>query len=293
MSSGVRNLTGLPGPGGATIVLSWDPPAMGSPDFYALQVDGLAVGSVAPPITQIAYTAAVPGTRYVFTIQALEAGQPPADVSITMAVRSVAVQQDFAVLDTASVLSRARPVGDTSGLDRLARSVRGYVAQGSGLPSDKVVPGNEMIADNVLVGDADLRVRNAPPLPAQPYASALLIDDAGVGHPELTAYGDMLGFRQLRRATYSVQFYGDQAMSLARRFDAWSRSAIGLDAELYQPFRLERMTVRQMDAIVDDEPYGRAGIDLVLMYVMAGIEFPDQVVEFAGTLRYDDIEVLI
>ena len=111
----------------------------------------------------------------------------------------------------------------------LARSVRIFVAEGSGLPTERVIPGNDK-----------------GPRPKDPYASVLLIDDKRRGYPirrqlEAGQTADLV----YRRAVYSVQFYRNGSVEIANKFDQWSQSENGLtQAETaFSDGRLNRIRV--------------------------------------------------
>ena len=100
----------------------------------------------------------------------------------------------------------------------LERCIRAYVAQGSGLDFDHVMPGN---------AKDEWRWKS-------PYATLLLQNDQRRSYPEhrglCNTAGIFTGTLQVepRRATYSLQFYRDGAVDLAERFDRWAQSEIGL-----------------------------------------------------------------
>ena len=95
----------------------------------------------------------------------------------------------------------------------LERTLRAYVAQGSGLDPHHVIPGN----------DPGHR-------PAKPYASLLLREDRRRGYPirrqlpNTTMTTDLV----YRQAQFSLQFWGDGAGVHAEAFDLWAMSETGL-----------------------------------------------------------------
>ena len=99
----------------------------------------------------------------------------------------------------------------------LERVVRAYIAEGTGLESNLVRPGNAK-----------------GPRPKDPYATLLLQNDQRRSYPEhrglCNTAGIFTGTLQVepRRATYSLQFYRDGAVDLAEAFDRWAQSEIGL-----------------------------------------------------------------
>ena len=105
-------------------------------------------------------------------------------------------------------------------MSTLERAVREYVAEGSGLHADRVIPGNSMGPREIVT-----------------YASVLLMSDDRLGYPIRTQRnrmvgGQLTGFTDdlvYRRARYSVQFYRTGATERAVRFDTWAMSENGLD----------------------------------------------------------------
>ncbi len=101
----------------------------------------------------------------------------------------------------------------------LERSIREYVAQGSGLITQQVIPGNSK-------GPRELST----------YASVLLMSDDRLNYPIRTQRTRMDGGRMMgytddlvyRRARYSLQFYREGATDRAVQFDTWAMSENGL-----------------------------------------------------------------
>ena len=98
-------------------------------------------------------------------------------------------------------------------MDDLERTLRSFVAAGSGLATDHVIPGNDK-----------------GPRPKEPYASLLLIGDDRLAYPVRYQRPDNEMTTQVtyRRANYSLQFYREGAVDLARAFVRFAESEIGL-----------------------------------------------------------------
>ena len=142
--------------------------------------------------------------------------------------------------------------------DELARRVRRFVADGTGLDSKWVIPGN----------DDGTR-------PEVPYASVLLVEDTGEGHADMTYRPDdtiMYGHTQ-RIAWYSVQFYRKGASVLALRLASWVETQTGLDrAESYGFSVADEglpLTPRRLDDEVDSQWEERVVVDLRVAYAYA------------------------
>ena len=138
----------------------------------------------------------------------------------------------------------------------LERAVRGYVAAGSGLSSNRVIEGN---------GDGSA--------PNELFASVLLITAEARGVP-WTLYregeGDMLDAPTIGtvRARYSVQWHRRGARDAARRFSLWLWSPEGMERAATAGLTIARASdVRQLDAIIADAWEERAGLDLDIGYL--------------------------
>ena len=138
--------------------------------------------------------------------------------------------------------------------DTLEREVRAYVAEGSGISSSNVIPGNDK-----------------GPRPGVVYASLLLRTDRQLGLP-IIRYDDTAlepTITYWRRAVFSLQFYRAGATLKAREFADWSESEVGgLPDENARGFRVERPhEVTRLDTLVADEKIEeRAGIELTIKY---------------------------
>ena len=104
-------------------------------------------------------------------------------------------------------------------MSTLERSIREYVAEGSGLSTQHVIPGNSKGPREIVT-----------------YASVLLMSDDRLNYPiraqrhrmiggQMTGYTDDLVYR---RARYSLQFYRAGATENAVQFDTWAMSENGL-----------------------------------------------------------------
>ena len=95
----------------------------------------------------------------------------------------------------------------------LERCARWFVAEGSGLDMNRVIEGNSPGAR-----------------PKDGYASLLLIDDQRKSYPIRRQLPEGEGVADLvyRRATFSLQFYREDAVDLAENFDRWAMSEVGL-----------------------------------------------------------------
>ena len=133
----------------------------------------------------------------------------------------------------------------------LERRIREYVK--AGLGGALVIPGND-----------------AGPKPrAAIFATLLLIGDEVIGGAAVataaTAGSTTTAHRQQRRATYSVRVFNerDAGSQLLR----WIDSDLGLLAEQRGGFRIgPKVTLRQLDALIDDSYEHQVALDLPVDY---------------------------
>ena len=177
-------------------------------------------------------------------------------------------------------------------MDDLERNVRSFVAAGSGLATDHVIPGND-----------------DGPRPKEPYASLLLIDDDRLAYPirYQQPYDETVSTLTYRRAAYSLQFYRDGAVDHARRFVRYAESENGLtfaedgwpldddgnkdpaatDADRF-PFRVVQtppLSVQRLDVPVGEQWEQRALVAL-------SVDYADLSNEEAGYIDAFDCEVV-
>ena len=152
----------------------------------------------------------------------------------------------------------------------LERTVRAFVATGSGLDKNRVIAGN---ADS--------------PRPQTAYATVLPISDTPAAYPIYGAVEGEAGVDTMVyvRSVFSVQWYRTDAIDKARAFDLWVKSPRGLDAAERAEFLLggtlatgERwaglrvvvpLEIRQVDIPVGDKYERRATVDLGIDYAYA------------------------
>lgn len=166
---------------------------------------------------------------------------------------------------------------------QVQRSVRAFVAKGSGVPRDHVIPGNSLGRR-----------------PLEPYASVLIISDVLESEP-LSRYrpdpedntATMVDNVTNHRAVASVQFYRSAtetrlgAHDAARLFLTWLGTDEAKQAEDRAGFRIEGPFIaRNLDNIIDDHFEERAGIDLNVLY-----RYRDPASQDVGTMENVTIEV--
>ena len=145
------------------------------------------------------------------------------------------------------------------------RAVRFYVARGSGLAHNCVIPGN----DN-------------SPTPNGPFATVLLTteelpDGFGWSRYERVLNAerntiDMHAFAS-SQLVFSVQFFRSGASDYARRFATWTRSPAGVTEASRRGLTVYRTeTIRNLDEVDDEFWEERRQLDLVLGLVSSFVE---------------------
>ncbi len=150
----------------------------------------------------------------------------------------------------------------TASLRDLERVVRGYIAEGSGLPTDHVIPGDS----------------NGPREP-DAYASASLIGTRRTGSPIYEDLGDDGVLHGIRHeARFTVNWYRDGAHSNALAFVAWSESEVGIAAAGNDNISIGGgIELRDVDLLVQGRVEERAQADIVVGWIHTHIQTEDQV----------------
>jgi len=157
----------------------------------------------------------------------------------------------------------------------LERIIRAYVAEGSGLDPENVIPGNE----------------NAPS-PNKLYATVLLIDDSEIGtNQEIVGDADdMNNFKApvttlgSQVARYSVQFYRPGAIDACKAFRKYKSTPLGKLFLQGNNITLKLGSeIQRIDAIISDEFEERARIEIEVRYQDSLVQSLDTI----GTVNVD------
>ena len=159
----------------------------------------------------------------------------------------------------------------------LERSVRAYVAAGSGLDTEDVIPGNDR-----------------HPRVDEPYATLLTVLDRRIAYPARLEDVDaeMTSSASYRRANFSLQFYRKGAMDLARDFCVWCESEIGLTVAEDNGFVIMQqppLSWERIDDIVGDGYEERMIINggtLMIDYIQETVQATGLIDSITGTLSY-------
>lgn len=136
----------------------------------------------------------------------------------------------------------------------LERSLRSLAAQGSGLASSLVIPGNTDAPD-----------------PTEEYATLTMVSDRAHGTPTLLyqySSGSMAEhYSQVRMAQYDLQFFGDSASDKAASFSTWIDTAAGILAQNKEDLTIvSHAEIEQVDEIVSEQWETRAIIGFECAY---------------------------
>ena len=180
--------------------------------------------------------------------------------------------------------------------------VRAYVARGTGLDPKLVIPAE----------------RNAPIPQDELFASLLLISDDATDNPtalELSHEGKFYrAYTQVRRATYSLQFYNKRAVETAAAFAQWVSTDTGMQCQRAMPdsppagedpawpdsttMRVDMpLSFRRVSAVTDDAWEERAVIDMPCLYGVcwlqdaATIDIAQIEMSIGGSVRKLGIEI--
>ena len=153
------------------------------------------------------------------------------------------------------------------------RTIRTFVASGSGLSGANVIPGND---------------KN--PRPTDAYATLLLVDDPSIGYPIRLQQDDgTTSSASNRRATFSLQFYREGAIDLARDFVIYAESELGLtDAEVgnFRVVQRPRLGYQRLDEVVGDSFEQRTLVNLIIDYVHVTNQDTGVIDQYTGTIDY-------
>ena len=138
------------------------------------------------------------------------------------------------------------------------RAVRAYVAQGSGIERKWCIPGDD---------------GNPSPKHPQAYSTVTQISETADGTTwtlerpgsrgsDPTVFGTTF---QSKEVQFSVQWFRAGAQDMARRFQIWASSPLGIQSAAWHGLTFYRTSaMRELDAQVSEEYEERAGLDLVL-----------------------------
>ncbi len=157
--------------------------------------------------------------------------------------------------------------------------VRRLVAEGSGLPGQRVIPGND-----------------PAPAPFDTYATVLRVQTVSLGYPGYVERdaGRGVDTFETRRRTYSVQWFREGCQDLAERFALWVRTYEGLGfAEAHRFVVAVPPTVSRLDVPVGDRFEQRMRCDLEIDFVAATPSSPDWVDRFEGRTVYYGAGIVI
>ena len=161
------------------------------------------------------------------------------------------------------------------------RTLRRYVALGSGLAPSNVLPGNDR-----------------SPRPVDPYASLLFIGPIRrLGYPvRRQQTNETTSSISYRRAPYSLQFYRKGAMQLAQDFCIYAESEDGLTIAEDGGFRVVQhptLTWDRVDDIIGDGYEERALVNLMVDYAVTSTQDTGYIDAFTGEICYGPASITV
>ena len=141
----------------------------------------------------------------------------------------------------------------TNSVTEFERRLRSFVAEGSGLPTNRVLPGNQRA-----------------PRPYESYATLLRVDNTRLAWPARRYESGITTNASYRRNNYSLQFYRKGASDYALAFLVFVESEIGQtvaeDGE-FQVVQQPPLASDRLDDILGDDFEERVVINMPVDYV--------------------------
>ena len=161
------------------------------------------------------------------------------------------------------------------------RTLRAYVAIGSGLEPKYVIPGNDR-----------------HPRPVAPYSTLLRIPpDIRLGYPiRRQNPNESTSDLSYRRSSFSLQFYRKGAMQLAQDFCIYAESEDGLTIAEDGGFRVVQhptLTWDRVDDIIGDGYEERALVNLMVDYAVTSTQDTGYIDAFTGEICYGPASITV
>ena len=152
------------------------------------------------------------------------------------------------------------------------RNLRAYVAEGSGLPPDLVIPGNERA-----------------PRPTDSYATLLRVDNSRLAWPARRYESGVTTNASYRRNNYSLQFYRRNASDYALAFLVFVESETGITVAEDGGFRVVQippLTDERLDDILGDDYEERVLINMPVDYIHVSAKDIGTIDQIEGDIYY-------
>ena len=160
-------------------------------------------------------------------------------------------------------------------LDEVHVVVRSLIAEGSGLDTSLVIPGND-----------------DGPRPRDSYASVLYLRNAARAYPVFVQASTGTITTTQERASYSVQWYRTGSHNRAHDFVEWTRSELGLEAQVNALIRFEiPIELREPYATIGDKFEERQQADVFVHWISRLDQSTDLIDVISGTVEGTTISV--
>ena len=160
----------------------------------------------------------------------------------------------------------------TTSVMEFERVLRAYVAQGSGLPTEQVVPGNERATR-----------------PYAPYATLLRINNSRLAWPVSRYASGVTTTASYRRNHYSLQFYRKGASDYSLAFLVFVASEIGQTVAEDGGFEVVQeppLTDERLDDMAGDDLEERVLINMPIDYIHVATQDTGTIDQFDGDIYY-------
>ena len=151
------------------------------------------------------------------------------------------------------------------------RILRAYVAQGSGLPSTHVIPGNDRV------------------IPLESFATLLRINNVRLAWPARRYDSGITTNASYRRNTYSLQFYRAGASDYSSAFLAFVESEIGQTVAEDGGFEIVQtppLTDDRLDELINADFEERSVITLPVDYILVTPQDTGLIDQIEGDIYY-------
>ena len=159
------------------------------------------------------------------------------------------------------------------------RNLRAYVAQGSGLKAELVIPGNDR-----------------SPRPIESYATLLRVDNSRLAWPARRYDSGITTNASYRRNNYSLQFYRKGASDYALAFLVFVESEIGQTVAEDGGFEVVQqppLTDERLDDVLGDDFEERVLINMPIDYIHVRTQDTGTIDQIEGDIIYGDQSITV
>ena len=169
--------------------------------------------------------------------------------------------------------------GMTTSVATFEQVLRAYVAQGSGLKANLVIPGNDR-----------------SPRPIESYATLLRVDNSRLAWPARRYEAAITTNASYRRNNYSLQFYRKGASDYALAFLVFVESEIGQTVAEDGGFEVVQqppLTDERLDDVLGDDFEERVLINMPIDYIHVATQDTGRIDQIEGDIIYGDQSIAV